>query len=617
MSIEISFSGQYLSIGTLTCPELPDFAVLTGRNGAGKTQLLQAIKNGPAVVSGVSSDEIELYDMDSFRPSDNKFGNRHFNRFAGTTAREYMEGDEGPPPVDVAFEIFEHHTAEVERQEGEGASTAFISNLRDRISGTPDFSVFSAKRTQDTDYERDLYKRVLEPLVQRAESRRTTHTSHSNSFNKNPAALVTMAMKRNHKLPHELTYDDIMRAFYYEGGTIENTVSEVFAAYKVDQYEWAHARFEADSEPISYPDVLKEYQERNPPPWDTLRDVMATMRDAAGQDGLFDFDFSDPADISLDMGNYQEFSFKTEMTNRTSKAQYEPKSLSSGENILMALCLASFNQRLGRRRPKLLLLDELDAVLHPSMVTALIAALRSLFVEHECRVIMATHSPMTVAALPETAVHRVIREGTQVCLAPATTAEAVEELSEGIATVDTGLRIAASGDAEVTILTEGHNARHIKRWVELNFPQGVHVFDKLSQHTSKSQLLAYGRMLAAMDPASHFVIVWDCDAANEAHTLCQELTTEAKVTPFAFARRNNSITRNGIENNYDEEYLEPYTIERRDKQDGRKLRPEFSGTRKTEFANHVRHHATSAYFSHFGLLEEVVAEILASRTDDS
>ena len=599
MSIDFSFNGPYLSIGTLSCSELPDFTVLTGRNGAGKTQLLQAIRDGRAVVSGISTQEIELYDVDSFRPSDNKPGNRHSNQFARTTARDYMQGHEGQPPIQVALEIFARHTAEIERQGGEHAIADFVTDLRVRIASTPDFTPFPGGNRAG--FDRDLHDRVFVPLVQRAHRGTTTQQSRANSFNQDPAALVTMAMKRSRKLPHELTYEDIMRASHYEGGTIANTVSNVFAAYKVDQYEWAHARFEADPGLVSYADLVAEYQERNPPPWDTLREVMATMRDAAGEEGLFDFDFSDPAGMLLDMGNYQEFSFKTEMSNRTSGARYEPKSLSSGERILMALCLASFNQRLGRRRPKLLLLDELDALLHPSMVTALIAALRALFIDHGSGVIMATHSPMTVAALPGNSVHRVIRNGTHVRLAPATTTEAIEELSEGIATVNAGLRIAASDDAEVTILTEGHNARHLKRWVELNFLRGVHVFDKLSEHTNKDQLLAYGRMLAAMNPVSHFVIVWDCDAAEQAQTLRQELTTGAKVTPFAFERRDNKITPRGIENNYDEELLSPYTISRTDKRDGRVLRPEFNRARKTEFADHVRHNGTQAYFEHFGI----------------
>ena len=121
-------------------------------------------------------------------------------------------------------------------------------------------------------------------------------------------------------------------------------------------------------------------------------------------------------------------------------------------------------------------------------------------------------------------------------------------------------------------------------------PKSSYVFDKLPGYTNKDQLLAYGRMLAAMAPVSHFVIVWDCDAADQAQTLSEGLTTDAKVTPFAFARRENTITSRGIENNYDEQYLSPYTIERRDNRDGRMLRPEFNRARKTEFADHVRHH---------------------------
>ena len=89
------------------------------------------------------------------------------------------------------------------------------------------------------------------------------------------------------------------------------------------------------------------------------------------------------------------------MTNRSTGAQYDLDSLSSGEMVLMTLCLVSFNQYLGRRRPKLLLLDELDALLHPSMVAALVRTLKTLFVTRGTKVLMTSHSPMTVAALDE------------------------------------------------------------------------------------------------------------------------------------------------------------------------------------------------------------------------
>ena len=65
--MRIELQQAYKSIATLTTEDLPDFAVLIGRNGAGKTQILEALKEGHAVVSGVGLKDIELYDMTSFQ----------------------------------------------------------------------------------------------------------------------------------------------------------------------------------------------------------------------------------------------------------------------------------------------------------------------------------------------------------------------------------------------------------------------------------------------------------------------------------------------------------------------------------------------------------------------
>ena len=41
----------------------------SGRHGAGKTRLLGTLKEGQAVIPGIRVEEIELYDMDSFCPT--------------------------------------------------------------------------------------------------------------------------------------------------------------------------------------------------------------------------------------------------------------------------------------------------------------------------------------------------------------------------------------------------------------------------------------------------------------------------------------------------------------------------------------------------------------------
>ena len=610
--MRIELKQLYKSIATLTTEELSDFAILIGRNGTGKTQLLGALKEGLAVVPGIGVDEIELYDMVSFRPPNAGGANRHANQFAQMTADAYLLSPlGGQPPIETAAAIFDQFAGEIERDSGAQARDEFERDLKDAIQQLPDFAVFAVD-SREPSYKRTLCDQVLAPLIPVDTVRRGRRPPDQpkNRFNGNQAALLSAAMKLTGKLPHELTRDDIMRASHYEGDTLSNSVSAVFAVYKVEQFIWAHMRIE--KELVGFDELITEYRTMYPPPWETLRDILSEMRDAAGDDGLFNFDFSDPDDYALHMGNYEQFSFKAEMTNRATGTQYELDSLSSGESVLMALCLASFNQYLGRRPPKLLLLDELDAVLHPSMVAALVRTLKTLFVSQGTKVLMTSHSAMTVAALGEDDIFRVVRTGCSLKVSRTTKSEAINELSEGLATIDVGLRIAAYDGAKVTILTEGHNAKHLNRWVELNFPDDVHVFEELEQHTNDSQLLAYGRLLGKMHTNTHFVIVWDCDAAGKAGTLLKELPRDAKITPYAFPKRlDNTIAQKGIENNYDENILEPYST-KTTRSDGTLLGRGFPNDRKTEFANYVLEHGTPRYFTNFKDLRDIVSGILES-----
>lgn len=221
---------------------------------------------------------------------------------------------------------------------------------------------------------------------------------------------------------------------------------------------------------------------------------------------------------------------------------------------------------------------------------------------------MTPHSPMTVATLDEAYILRVLRTGGRVTISPTTKSTAIRELSEGLATVDTGRRIAAYDAANVTIVTEGHNACHLKKWVQLNFPQDVHVFDELAEHRSASQLLTYGWLLGKMKTNTNFIFVRDCDAVGEAETLRKELAGAANVTPSAFEKRDTKIVRRGIENNYDEKILEPFSS-KKVSNDHRGLGRELRRSCKTEFANHVLQSGTAEYFVHVQDLHSLVSGI--------
>ena len=81
--------------------------------------------------------------------------------------------------------------------------------------------------------------------------------------------------------------------------------------------------------------------------------------------------------------------------------------LSSGEQVMMALVTAIYKATLkGSRFPKVLLLDESDAVLHPSMIQKMLEVIQHYFVKEQgMKVLMATHSPSTVAYAPEESIY--------------------------------------------------------------------------------------------------------------------------------------------------------------------------------------------------------------------
>ena len=635
-SLRYSFS----CIKSLNDFELPDFTVLIGKNGVGKTQLLSGIQGGVISVSGLPRQDIELYNFSSFHSGNPGTGSWEASKFHREVVELYFTSGEGRTLVEVAERIFQETLDRFELSNDLERRREFEETIRREIRSLPDFEILGTFGGDDavTSYSRKLQQQVLMPLGADRQQKRNKQDRTPTSVNGNQATFISLAMKLSGKLPHELERSDclrasnyqggtisnqlklsgmlphelersnFLRASNYQGGTISNQLSQIFTRYKVDQYHWA--RIQTEESDKSFRDLMREYRETEHPPWETLRVVLDRMRDTSADPDLFNFEFSDPEHDGLNYRNHQQYSFTTKFTNRSTGESYPPNSLSSGENILLSLCFAAYHKAMGMRQPGLVLLDEVDAVLHPSMISALIAGLKEQFVDNGTPVIMATHSVTTVSLVDEDAIFRVARSEGSVNVSKVSRSEAVVELSEGLATIDEGLKIAAlESAAPITIMSEGKNTLHLKKWVDLFFPGKVDVFDKMTSATGKNQLASYARLLGRMETNSHVLFVWDCDARSDANEVCAELGESDNVTTFAFSRRDNELSSKGIENLYDEKYLEKFSSTTKREVTGESWR-NMSGKDKTDFANHVKAEGTRDYFRHYGELEQVVQEIL-------
>lgn len=608
----IKLNGTYKSIESLESTDLPDFVVLVGRNGTGKTQILEALNEGLAEVPGIEKEEVAMYNAASFAMASPGQGSRHSDPFAREIAALFFDPRADTPFVARAKGFFDQLAKAHQESGGEEAHQNFEEEARRHIiQHLPNFPTHGDFHLGN-EYVTTVYQGVLQQLdaTRHRNGRVLEPQRKAGLHNGNAASLVGTAAKLSRKLFHELTEDDLLRASRFEGDLLRNAISEVFTTYKLEQVASIYRQFETSGEPMNFAELASAYEAEHRPPWNTLRDLLMEMREASTDEGTFNFEFSDPSTITIGIDEYDGFTFTTEMTNLATGAQYDPSSLSSGEKILMALCLASFNRYLGRRSPKLLLLDELDSVLHPSMIAALVTALKSAFVERGTRIIMTSHSPVAVAALDAADIYKVERNGGHVGVFPAEKNDAIVELSEGLATVDTGLKIATFRNSGVTILTEGNNTKHLRRWVELFFPNGeVSVFEGLEAYTGKSELVLYGRMLAMINASSHFLLVWDCDAEKEANSLASELPPGANITAFALSKRADTIIAKGIENNYDQDLLMSY-VNKTTGPDEEVIGYTISQQRKKDFAAYISEHGTVSDFAHFEGLRAAVSEIL-------
>ena len=621
--LRLSLKQPFGSITALDSCELPDFAVLIGRNGVGKSQLLAGIADRQIDGTFHKSQSIEKYDVASFRPRSSEGGRYSRSLFAERTAQRFFGDSGGQSPSEIARVIFDSTIKRYDLASETHGRQEFERTLRSICAGSPDFRLIATIRASSVtselehvskaleDYSGEIIRRVVRPFSikrQQTRSSRRQPEPRTDSYNNDPAILVSMAMKLAGKLAHEIDRNDILRAAHYEGDTIANTLSQTFTRYKAEQYSWAITESERGQGDVG--SLVGIYRRDNTPPWEILREVLASMRHAAGGEGVFDFEFTDPEGDRLNHADHTQYSFQIQMTNQTTGASYDVETLSSGEAILMALCMAWFNQSMGRKRPTLLLLDEVDAMLHPSMVGALVSCLKDLFVRRGTKVVMASHCPATVALLEEGEIYRVSRGDGHVRIRPVTRSEAVEELSDGIATLETGLRVASADEKLVTIVTEGKNALILKRWATLHFPDDVSVFDRLPHRTGASDLQSYARILSKMDLRSHLLFVWDCDQAGKIDKLVQEIGRNAPVTTHILSRRDNGIVDKGIENKFDEALLKPYTEQTIATATGETLRVTFRRDAKAPFAEHISDRGTKEDFRHFQDLHDVVSRLV-------
>ncbi|MCK6608705.1 MAG: AAA family ATPase [Flavobacterium sp.] len=310
--------------------ELPDFVVFTGLNGAGKTQILNAIQ----------SNLLSLTDENNIQLNPKKY----------VTSQTLSPNNSG-----VA-------TKEQLNQN--------IQNLWSQ-------------------FNQHISKRQLTIPQQRAQ--------HSiNQLNQHQLNIVSEIAKFANKKDIDLTADDFYNFYPLNDGMqqidiFHQNFSNLFKRYqdKLEDNEYRQYKNQQKGDTnttfLSDEDFLKTYGE---PPWLLVNKIISEAN--------LDYHIGQPKNLNRDAP------YQLRLVNNNNGAQIDFADLSSGEKVLMSLALALYNSKFDIQFPKVLLMDEPDASLHPSMAQKFINVIKEIFVnEKGVKVIMTTHSPSTVALADE------------------------------------------------------------------------------------------------------------------------------------------------------------------------------------------------------------------------
>ena len=244
----------------------------------------------------------------------------------------------------------------------------------------------------------------------------------------------------------------------------------------------------------------------------------------------------------------QDFQSDIYLVNQSTKQNIGVEDLSSGEKTLLSLALMIYKQKKGGTFSEVLLLDEIDGNLHPSMIKQLLNVLENVFVKkYGMKVILVTHSPTTIALAPDDSVFAMYREiDSNERLQKQNKSDALKILTEGYATLDEGIKLFDQiSRKEISILTEGYNTQYLKKANQFFGDQNkIEIITGVEGKSGKAQLKTLYDFFTRSKHDKKVIFVWDCDAKEY-----KKLGEDNNTAAYVFENNSgNKIIQSGIEN---------------------------------------------------------------------
>jgi ABC-type molybdenum transport system ATPase subunit/photorepair protein PhrA len=394
MGHNLIFQSVHKSITGLVPIELPAFTVLTGRNGSGKTHLLTAITEGK-VASSIVTDvkrDVRFFDWQTIVPKDTGV----FDPWQDQSKRSGW-----------------FTQIQTQRNNAFPGLQQYVISL-----GVPAINCSSVQAVESLTVEK---LRTLLAMPEQAEETyrliRTRVRKYGAQVGQNTIGhigdqawrqavpTITETDPESFALSSQTEFFRNPLFLWGEVDAFQQAFGKVFTAYRELLHDNLHVRewppSSGSKQKYLADDEFKAaYGE---PPWVFVNRILEVCK----------------LDFRVDFPPLQETgSYEPKLTKQTSGVEMKFVDLSSGERVLMSFALCLYNtedKRQAKNFPKLLLLDEVDAPLHPSMTASLLKTIQEVLVDGKAvSVILTTHSPSTVAMAPEESIYAMNPDGPRV-----------------------------------------------------------------------------------------------------------------------------------------------------------------------------------------------------------
>jgi energy-coupling factor transporter ATP-binding protein EcfA2 len=585
--MQLSFAANHISIRQFDPIELPNFVVLTGRNGSGKTHLLGAIKAGNCQIDSFQPYEIQYFNFQSFTvPNANGPIPSSIEAMTALGFSEFQQNWLQP-----LIGIYQSSCAHWKPTRQHPEPSSFYQTVDDFWNAK--FRTVSYQEHIES-YRSELNKWIKEP----------NNIPRTSQF---PA--IWSVIHKSPVAPHLLnrdSFDGLFVPIQDAGSIIGFSLSTIFSKYKMDEYNWCHNEFSAGrSAQVQKSQAL--FRKKFEPPWVPINNLLDSMGRAAGSRDTFRFEVTTPEHSLIRAQHVQNFTFLAQLRNKSTGAICNFDQLSSGEKVLLALAISIHYANETFMLPRALLLDEVDASLHPSMIRTLLKAIENAFVANGSKVILATHSPTTVTLSADSSLFFVEAGQKPNKVRKTSKKEALALLSEGFLTFDEGLETLKFSGEKLVIFTEGHNRKILDQYLKLKNIVGVNFVDAIDSISSKEQLVQYYKLIFAIGLNRKSLFIWDCDAKNLVKNLDESEFLYKYVIP---KNENNELASTGIENAFPANVFAGHLNTVTDPEGN--VRKSFNSKHKARFTEKMAKSTNLADFVHFEGLATKIEALLSA-----